>query len=101
MVLLFVPIVAWAKYGTGITAGAYWDSVKRPLISGAIGGGAGWLVQFFFHSALAPVPLLALELTVSFAVYGGLLLFIMGQKPFYVDLAKQILKPAAASPTVT
>jgi O-antigen/teichoic acid export membrane protein len=101
MVLLFVPIVAWAKYGTGITAGAYWDSVKRPLTSGAIGGGAGWLVQVFFHSALAPAPLLALELTVSFAVYGGLLLFIMGQKAFYIDLAKQILKPGAASPAVT
>ena len=101
MLLLFVPIVAWATHGTGITASAYWDSIKRPLMAGAVAGGAGWLVRFFFQSALAPVLLLSLELTISFPVYAVLLLFVMGQKDFYADLANQILKRREASPAET
>jgi PST family polysaccharide transporter len=92
MVLLFVPIVAWATHGTGITAGAYWDSIKRPLLSGAIGGGAGWLVQVFFQATLAPISLLVLELTISFAVYAGLLLFAMGQQRVYADLLSHLFQ---------
>jgi O-antigen/teichoic acid export membrane protein len=98
MVLLFVPIVAWATHGTGITAGAYWDSIRRPLSSGAIAGGIGWFVQFFFQRALAPIPLLAFELSSLSAVYAGILLFVMGQKAFYVDLVSHLLQRGERSP---
>jgi O-antigen/teichoic acid export membrane protein len=92
MLLLFVPIVAWATRGTGITAVSYWDSVKRPLIAGVIGGGIGWLLSLLFRAALAPIPLLAVELTTSFAVYVVCLLFVMGQKEFYVDLVRHLMR---------
>jgi O-antigen/teichoic acid export membrane protein len=92
MVLLFVPMVAWATHGTGITALAYWNSVKQPLISGVIAGAAGWLVQFWSHGALTPIPLLALEVGISLSVYAAILLFIMGQKDFYVDLLGQLFQ---------
>lgn len=101
MVLLFVPIVAWATHGTGITASSYWDSIKRPVISGAIAGGAGLVVQFYFRSVLAPVPLLAFELSVSCAVYATLLLFVMGQKDFYVDLLRHMLRRREEAPAQT
>jgi len=91
MLLLFVPIVAWATHGTGITAASYWDSVKRPLIAGMIGGGIGWLLSLPFR-ALAPITLLAVELTTSFAVYVVCLLFVMGQKEFYVDLVRHLMR---------
>lgn len=91
MVLLFVPIVLWAKHGTGITAVNYWDSVKRPIISGVLGGAAGWVARYFLAAYLKPIPLLALELTAFSVVYLAVLLFVMKQKDFYFDLAKEIL----------
>src|SRR5207245_6184001 len=45
MVLLVVPIVAWAKHGTGMTAWDCLNSIKRPLVAGAVAGAAGWLFR--------------------------------------------------------
>jgi PST family polysaccharide transporter len=90
MLLLFVPVVAWAIQGTGITALDYWDAIKRPLISGILGGIAGWLAKFAFHSTLSPLALLVCGLMLSFAVYAGTLLFVMGQKEFFADLLSHL-----------
>ena len=91
MVLLAVPLIAWAKYETGITTADYWDAVKRPLISGAVGGIAGWLSKSAFHESLGPITILTVGLTVSFGIYAGLLLFVMGQKRVYADLLTHLL----------
>jgi len=92
MVLLFVPIAVWATRGTGITTRDYWESIKRPLVSGIGGGAAGWLVHLTAQGSFTPVTLLALELTITSTVYGGILLFVMGQKDFYFDLVTQIVQ---------
>lgn len=91
MVLLFVPMVAWAKYGTGITTRNYFDAVKWPLLAGLLSGAAGWFVGYVNHGFLNPVLLLAAELTTSFAVYAFLLLFVLGQKAMYLDLIREVL----------
>jgi O-antigen/teichoic acid export membrane protein len=91
MILLFLPVVAWATYRTGITVRAYWNAVKRPLAAGFLGGFAGWLFRSWCAGNLTPLPLLMLELTVSCLVYAFILLFAMGEKDFYFDLVKQIL----------
>jgi O-antigen/teichoic acid export membrane protein len=90
MVLLVVPLVAWAKHGTGITTADYFDCIKRPLVAGALGGAAGWLFKYVSHGTLAPLPLLLSEVTISFGIYALLLLFAMGQKAMYLDLLSQI-----------
>jgi hypothetical protein len=92
MVLLFIPVVIWAKHGTGITSRNYWDAVKQPLISGVIAGAAGWLVHAKYSDTLSPIPLLSIELGVSALVYFGWMLFVMGQKDFYFDLVKTIVQ---------
>ena len=104
MVLLAVPLIAWAKYETGITTADYWNAVKRPLISGAIGGIAGWLFTFALHDFLGTIMLLTLGLTVSFGVYASLLLFVMGQKRVYADLLSHLLhrdRPVASDEAET
>lgn len=92
MLLLFVPLVVWSLHGTGITIARYWDSVKRPLAAGVLGGGAGYLIRFVVKNGLPPIPLFAVEMASFVSVYAAILLFVMGQKDFYFDLVKQILK---------
>jgi O-antigen/teichoic acid export membrane protein len=91
MALLFFPVVAWAIHGTGITAAAYWDAVKRPLMAGVCGGFIGWLVQSFWQRSLAVFPLLCVEVGVSSLLYVLILLFVFRQKDFYFDLVRQIV----------
>jgi O-antigen/teichoic acid export membrane protein len=93
MVLLAGPLVAWAKHGTGVTTGDFWECIKRPLICGVLGACAGWLFKFAFHNTLAPIPMLILGLTLSFAVYAWTLLFVMGQKDMYYDLLSHLFRP--------
>jgi len=95
MVVLFIPIVAWATHGLGISARAYWNSVKPPLISGIIAAGAGWFAQSFL--TLNPIPLLVLELVAFSTVYAGILLLVMGEKDFYIDLLRHLAPGREAS----
>jgi len=92
MVVLWIPLVAWAKHGSGITTADYIDCIRRPLMAALAGSGAGWLVKLFATAALPPIGLLASELTIEFTVYGLLLIFAMGQKDLYVDLFRQIFR---------
>jgi len=91
MILLLVPLVAWSTYGTSITFPAYWAAVRNPLFAGLMGGLAGWIFKRWSSGNLAPLPLLILELTISFLVYAGILLFALNEKNFYFDLVRQIV----------
>jgi len=91
LILMVGPIIAWAKHGTGISTADYWDCIKRPLMAGVLGGAAGWLFKVYFQGTLASIPLVLLELSISFGVYGLLLMFAMGQKDVYIDLLRQML----------
>jgi O-antigen/teichoic acid export membrane protein len=90
MLLLVVPVVAWAKRGTGITTAAYWDSIKRPLVSGVAAAAVGGLFKGLATGALTPIPMLLLGLALSSAAYAWTLLVAMGQKDLYVDLLRQV-----------
>jgi len=52
---------------------------------------AGWIFKRWSSGNLAPLPLLILELTISFLVYAGILLFALNEKNFYFDLVRQIV----------
>jgi len=91
MVVLFIPLVLWAKHNTGITGADYFDAVKRPLMAGVLSGAAGWVVGYVNHGFLNPIVLLGVELIVSFVVYALLLLFVMGQKAMYLDLIREAM----------
>lgn len=91
MVALFAPVVAWAMHGTGITARIYFNAIKRPLFSGFVGGLAGWFIRQQCLGIFTPLPLLILELSISCLIYGTVLLFVLGEKTFYLDIARQLL----------
>ena len=90
MVLLFIPLIAWAKHGTGVSNGDYWDAIKRPLVAGLIAGTAGWFTQHALRNSLPPLPLFVTGISVLGATYMGILLFVMGQRAVYVDLLSHL-----------
>ena len=92
MVLLVAPIVAWAKRGTGITARDYWNALKRPLVSGATAGAAGWLFKLACENTLPPIMVLSCGLALSLGIYAWILLVVMGQKGLYADLLGQVFQ---------
>jgi O-antigen/teichoic acid export membrane protein len=91
MMLLVWPVVVWSKRGTGLTGADYWNSIKRPMASGALATAAGWLVKFAFAAVLAPLPLLVLGLALSGGTYLLVLLIVMGEKELYADLLSNII----------
>jgi len=98
MVLLFGPLVAWAKHDTGITTSDYLDCIKRPLTAGALGAAGAWLFKLAFHNSISPIPLFLVGLTIFFAVYAGLLLFVMGQRAVYADLLSSLFQQKQGLP---
>ena len=98
MVLLVAPIVAWAKRGTGITARDYWNALKRPLVSGATAGAAGWLFKLACENTLPPIMVLSCGLALSLGIYAWTLLVVMGQKGLYADLLDQLFQRSRPLP---
>jgi len=92
MLLLFVPLIAWAKRGTGVTALDYWDCIKRPLLAGVAGGIVAGTFKLALMNSLPPFAVFAMGLTAFGAVYAGLLLFVMGQKSVYSDLLSHLFR---------
>ena len=98
MVLLFVPLVAWAIHGTGVAGADYWDSIKRPLIATALAGCTAWLFKAGFQDTLTLIPSAVIGLTVFFTVYAALLLFVMGQRTVYGDLLGHLFQRNQEAP---
>jgi hypothetical protein len=89
MVILAVPVIAWAKHGTNITASDMLRVVLVPLVSVIVGAGAalgmrGPMIR------LEPVFIrLVVESGVLFGVYLFMLLFVMRQMPVYTELLRE------------
>jgi hypothetical protein len=91
LTLLLIPIAAWSKHGTRVTWADLWQTMRRPLLSGAAAGACGLVVKFTLHGVLASVPYLVIGLGFVFGVYAWVLLIGMGQKGFYIELFTEAL----------
>jgi PST family polysaccharide transporter len=86
MTLWVVPHLAWCVHGTVVS---FWDivrTVSRPVLSIVPAAVLTFGVQFFYGNSLSPLARLVLEGTVLSAAYLVMLLYVMGQKAFYLDL---------------
>ena len=91
MALLLIPIVAWAKHGTGITWSDLWRVTKIPLLAGVLAGAVGLTAKLTLGGALPPIVVLALGVGLVFGVYASALI-AMGQKKLYVDLLTDVFR---------
>ena len=91
MILWVVPVVVWAVHGTAISFKDVVKAVKQPLFSGLVAAGVAFGVRLCCGQSLTILLRLALEGTVLLGAYVAMLLYVMGQKSFYVDLLRQMI----------
>jgi PST family polysaccharide transporter len=86
MTLWVVPHIVWCVHGTLISLRDILLAVSRPLLSGIVAAALALGAQFLYGQMLSPLHRLILGGTVLLSAYLGMLLYVMGQKTFYVDL---------------
>ena len=92
MALWVVPHIAWCVHGTVISFRDIVRAVSRPLISGIVAATLALGGQVLYGHLVAPLPRLLLGCSVVLGAYLGMLLYVMGQKAFYLDLLRGLKK---------
>ncbi len=90
MTIWLVPHILWCIHGTNISFGDILGVVKRPVISAAFSAALAFAVQFEFGQNLPPLVRLLMGCGILFLAYLLMLLYVMGQKAFYVDLIRAL-----------
>jgi PST family polysaccharide transporter len=95
MMLWVGPHIALCIHGTVISFRDIALAVSRPLISGIVAAAFAFGARLFFGDLLTPLPRLVLGSTVLLGVYLGMLLYVMGQRAFYLDLFRGLRRPSS------
>ena len=93
MALWVLPHIAWCVRGTAIS---FWDVIQilsRPLISGVVAAVLPLLLLLFSGQWLTPLSRLLIGVCAFTAVYLVMLMYVMGQKEFYVGLVRSMRAP--------
>jgi PST family polysaccharide transporter len=86
MTLWVVPHIAWCVHGTVVSFRDIVRAVSQPILSGCAAAAAAFGMQLLYGQWLSPVPRLIIGVTVLLGAYLGMLMYVMGQKAFYLAL---------------
>ncbi|HWG97208.1 MAG TPA: lipopolysaccharide biosynthesis protein [Nitrospira sp.] len=92
LTLWVVPHIAWCIHGTMISWKDLLQTVGRPFLSTMVAAAFASAAQFFYDQSLSPFPRLILGATILMVSYSWMLLVVMGQKSFYLDLLRGLRK---------
>jgi PST family polysaccharide transporter len=90
MSLWLIPHIVWCLHGTEVSL---WDlllAAGRPLVAGTVAAAAALGVQFWLGDTTSYLQSLLTGGCIIAAVYPLVLLFLMGQKAFYLDLFNEL-----------
>jgi len=90
LTLWVVPHLAWTIHGTMISARDLLQTAGRPLLSTMVAASFTYAVEPVYAQSLAPLARLSFSGGVLVGVYLWMLLFVMGQKSFYLDLLSSL-----------
>ena len=82
------PWIPWALHGTAIRVRDIGLTLSRPLASSAVAAIIAFGIKVFCDQALSLPPRLTLEMFVFGITYLVMLLLVLGQKSFYVDMVR-------------
>jgi PST family polysaccharide transporter len=97
MTLWLVPHILWSLHGTTIRPQELLLATSRPLLSAIVAAAFAFAMQLYFGQLQTPVCRLILGGSVMFVGYLCILLFVMGQKRFYLELLKALKTLPAAT----
>jgi PST family polysaccharide transporter len=87
MTLWLIPHVYWSLHGTVVTPADLFQTALRPIASAAVAVSVAYAAQYLWHFD-SPYMRLLFAASIMGSVYLWMLLFVMGQKSFYLDLLK-------------
>lgn len=88
MALWVIPHIAWWVHGTSISGRDILSAVSRPLASSVLAAGFAIAARTFYFQRLSPLFSLTCESAVFISAFLAMLLFVPGQKSFYLDLLR-------------
>jgi O-antigen/teichoic acid export membrane protein len=91
--LWLLPHVMWCIGGTGVTLSDILFAVWPPIGSAVVASGISLVVRSMFSYFDSAIMRLSLNGCVMALLYGLMLLGVMGQRSFYLDLAAQLRRP--------
>jgi PST family polysaccharide transporter len=97
MTLWLVPHVLWCIHGTNIQFKDLMRAVAPPFLSGLAGAVVAFALQRYCLEGVIPLVRLAVGGAAMVCVYLWVLMFVMGQKTFYLDLVKSVQRSSAAA----
>ncbi len=92
MTLWVIPHIAWCVHGTVVSLRDILLTVSRPLLSGLVAAALAFGAHRLCLPYMPPLPRLFIGGVVLLGVYLVMLLYVMGQKMFYVDLLRNLKK---------
>ncbi|MCK1424838.1 lipopolysaccharide biosynthesis protein [Bradyrhizobium sp. 182] len=101
MTLWVLPHLAWCLHGTAISLSALLLAISRPFLSGIVAAMVAYIVQVKLEGWGAPLMRLLVEGSVMLSIYCLLLLLVMGQRAFYLDLLAALRKSSLRDGTAS
>jgi O-antigen/teichoic acid export membrane protein len=93
MTIWVIPHILLCVRGTMISFRDIVLTIRRPLLSGIVAGVFAVGAQFLFGQSLIPLVRLAMDGSILLAVYLGMLLYVMGQRTFYLEILRGLRRP--------
>lgn len=94
LTLWVVPHIAWCIQGTMISPRDILQTVGQPLLSTMVAAAFTYVVELVYAQSLDPLVRLSFSCSILVVVYLWMLLFVMGQKSFYLELLRGLKKPS-------
>jgi O-antigen/teichoic acid export membrane protein len=96
MLIWIFPAIVWVVRDTPVSVRDVLSTVTRPFVSSIVAGAVAFGLARFFAQGMTAFLRLVLECGILFTVYFVLLLFVAGEKAFYLDLLRELTGPASS-----
>jgi O-antigen/teichoic acid export membrane protein len=90
MTLWVVPHLLWCFHGTGVSCREVFPLIARPFVAGGVAALCALGFLILIDSRLSALPTLALGCTIFMGVYLYVLLFVLKQSEFFLDIVRTL-----------